>query len=149
MTTISMTRSPSPSIRPAAAARSGPAAQRLRKGLARLMHRACAVGAAGVARGDEAITGPVPCQVTYQLPMPHAAVRRFASPLGLRLSCVRGDLWITVDGEPEDHVLAAGESFEPTSTRRVIVYALQPAVLRVQPVTSGARPRSVWQADPD
>jgi len=149
MTTISMTPSPCPSIRPAAGARPGSAAQWLRQGLARLMHWAGAVGAAGVARGGEATPGQVPSQVTYQVPMPHATVRRFASPLGLRLSCVRGDLWITVDGEPDDHVLAAGESFEPTSTRRVIVYALQPAVLRVQPVTSGARPRLVLQADPD
>jgi len=132
MTTISITSSPGSSIRPAAAAtHPWPGALWLRRGLARLMHLA---GPLGVARGGEAATA-------YQVPMPHASVRRFTHPFGLRLTCVRGDLWITVDGEPEDHVLAAGESFEPTSGRRILVYALQPAVLRVQPLAAGAPPR--------
>jgi Protein of unknown function (DUF2917) len=30
---------------------------------------------------------------------------------GLRVSCLRGDLWITQADDPQDVVLAAGESF--------------------------------------
>lgn len=87
--------------------------------------------------------------VAYQVPVPGGTLRRFTRPRGLRLTCVRGDLWITVDGDPVDHVLAAGEHFEPTDSRRVLVYGLGDAVLRVQPAPAlQPKPRLVLQADP-
>ena len=46
-------------------------------------------------------------------------------PAGRRLTCMAGCLWITVDGEPRDIVLEAGESFEASSDERVLVYALE------------------------
>jgi len=99
--------------------------------------------AVGAASADDAIA--------YQVPLAHGAVRRFTRPRGMRLSCVRGHVWITVDGDPADHVLVAGESFLPAGTRRVIAYGLDDAVLRVQPARApctGGAPRLVVQADP-
>lgn len=112
--------------------------------------------AVGAASADEA--------TAYQLPLRHGRLRSFTRPHGLSMHCVRGTLWITVDGEAADHVLAAGASFEPTSARRVLVYALEDAVLRVQPAApawpdhrqaanlhmtpTATRPRLVVQADP-
>lgn len=87
--------------------------------------------------------------VAYQVPVSRSSLRGFTRPRGLRLSCVRGDLWITVDGDPIDHVLAAGEHFEPADSRRVLVYGLGDAVLRVQPAPAlQPKPRLVLQADP-
>jgi len=101
--------------------------------------------AAGSASADDA--------TAYQVPLAHGTVRRFTRPRGLRLNCVRGALWITVDGDLADHVLAAGESFEPASARRVLVYGLDDAVLRVmprpaRPGQAARRTRLVVQADP-
>lgn len=54
--------------------------------------------------------------------LPCHQMRRLVGPVRVRTES--GLLWITVDGQPEDILLAAGESrhFEPEE--RVIVYAL-------------------------
>ncbi len=38
-------------------------------------------------------------------------IRRVHHPVGRRVECVTGSLWITQDGDLRDIVLAAGESF--------------------------------------
>ena len=38
-------------------------------------------------------------------------IRRVHRPVGRRIECVSGSLWITQDGDPRDIVLSAGESF--------------------------------------
>ena len=38
-------------------------------------------------------------------------IRRVHRPLGRRVECVSGTLWITQDGDPRDIVLAPGDSF--------------------------------------
>lgn len=85
--------------------------------------------------------------VAYQVPLAQAAMRCFDRPRGLRFTCVRGALWITLDGEGVDHVLHAGESFEASSRRRVIAYGLEDAVLRVVPAAMPRPLRLVMQAD--
>jgi hypothetical protein len=53
-----------------------------------------------------------------------------------RLAVVSGTAWITVDGDPRDIVLEAGESFVVDSAKPVIVFALQgPASVELQPRT--------------
>jgi hypothetical protein len=72
-------------------------------------------------------------------------VRRFAPPL--QLSAVHGVLWVTVDGEPEDIVLEAGESRRFDGRRPVLAMALGgPARLRALPTVPAARGwRWPWQ----
>jgi len=138
MTTISMT--PTPVLTP-----SGVLAW-----LAGWLRRLRPWGRRGVGRLDD-VVGAVSADdaVAYQVPVPGGTLRSFTRPHGLRLACVRGDLWITVDGDPVDHVLAAGEHFEPSDARRVLVYGLGDAVLRVLPAPAlRAKPRLVLQADP-
>ena len=47
------------------------------------------------------------------------------------LVCEAGELWVTLDGEGEDHVLRAGERLVVTANASVIVSATREAVLRV------------------
>ena len=50
------------------------------------------------------------------------------------LACASGSLWITLDHDPRDIVLSAGERWTAPANRRVIVYALEASALRIAPV---------------
>ncbi len=52
-------------------------------------------------------------------------VRRVPSPLGRRIECLSGVIWVTQDGDRRDIVLEAGEAFEFDRTRGVLVSALK------------------------
>lgn len=73
--------------------------------------------------------------LTVDLNMPHKALQSI--PAGaLRLVCREGSVWITLDHDERDVVLNEGESFVTQPHHRVIAYALQPAVLRLEPHAS-------------
>ena len=44
-------------------------------------------------------------------PLAKGRIRRVHHPLGRRVECVSGALWVTQDGDPRDIVLTAGDSF--------------------------------------
>jgi hypothetical protein len=48
------------------------------------------------------------------------------------LVCEAGELWVTLDGQDADYVLARGEGMVIASNARVIVSATRPAVLRMR-----------------
>jgi len=56
-------------------------------------------------------------------------------PQGLRIDCVEGCVWITLDGDTRDTVLEAGSSFRADRQQRALVHALEPSQVRVSPVT--------------
>jgi hypothetical protein len=43
---------------------------------------------------------------------------------GVTVTCRAGSVWLTVDGDPNDYILEAGESFALPGRGRVLVYAL-------------------------
>jgi hypothetical protein len=45
----------------------------------------------------------------------------------VQIRCTAGSLWITLDHDPRDIVLAPGESFSTGEHRRALLYALEPA----------------------
>ena len=47
------------------------------------------------------------------------------------INCVQGIIWITQEGDLEDHVLMPGEQFEATKPGLVVVEALRDARLRI------------------
>ena len=49
---------------------------------------------------------------------------RFANARGTRIECRRGALWITVDNDPRDVLLDAGQSFTLDSNEGTIVQAI-------------------------
>jgi Protein of unknown function (DUF2917) len=50
---------------------------------------------------------------------------------GLTLSCEEGEVLVTCEGDPEDHVLAAGSSLHCEQRGRVVVAGLLPSLVRV------------------
>jgi hypothetical protein len=54
-------------------------------------------------------------------------IRRIQRPLGRRVECVSGSLWITQDGDPRDIVLAPGESFAFDHKGDALISALDDA----------------------
>ncbi|HZZ84251.1 MAG TPA: DUF2917 domain-containing protein [Anaeromyxobacteraceae bacterium] len=52
---------------------------------------------------------------------------------GVAIRCERGTVWITVEGDPEDHVLAAPGVFETHGRGRVAAQALERARITVLP----------------
>ncbi|ATB27380.1 EamA family transporter [Melittangium boletus] len=52
---------------------------------------------------------------------------------GLRLSCRAGLVWLTREGDREDHVLKPGQALQVEGPGRVVVQALRPAHLCVSP----------------
>ena len=56
-----------------------------------------------------------------------------ASPLGCRIECVRGSIWITHDGDLRDMTLSARDSHLADRRARMLVQALEPCALRIRP----------------
>lgn len=70
------------------------------------------------------------------LRLEHKALYSLPDAAGLALTCHEGVVWLTVDGDPRDFVLEAGETFETPERSRVLIYAL--ARSRVSIVASTA-----------
>jgi hypothetical protein len=58
---------------------------------------------------------------------------------GVGIECRSGSVWITLDHDPRDIVLAPGERFEGDQHRRVLVSALEPSCITV----SGSQPAAL------
>jgi hypothetical protein len=50
---------------------------------------------------------------------------------GATLACLEGELWLTREGDSEDHILGPGGSFRVRRGDRAAVQALQPSRLRL------------------
>ena len=57
--------------------------------------------------------------------LPKGRIRRVAAPIGRRVECVSGVLWVTQDGDRRDIVLEAGEAFDFDRAEGVLISALQ------------------------
>ena len=55
---------------------------------------------------------------------------------GLDVECESGALWITVEGDPEDHVVKAPDHFSTAAHRRVAALALESSHLAVKKAAS-------------
>lgn len=66
-------------------------------------------------------------------PLPHRQMLRLPHPEGQLIVCNTGTLWVTVEGEPEDHVLEAGDCFLARTDAPVVVEALSLASMTVHP----------------
>jgi len=76
---------------------------------------------------------------------------RLEDARGTRLRAVRGTLWVTLDADPRDIVLSAGEAFTVDTDERVVVTSLgECATLDVRSAQRAprlwARLRSLWPA---
>jgi hypothetical protein len=62
----------------------------------------------------------------------HQAMFDVSDASVVALRCDEGCVWITLDDDPRDIVLEAGDSFETDQRRHAIVYALRPSMLTVR-----------------
>lgn len=59
------------------------------------------------------------------------------SDVDLTLICLEGELWLTRDLDPEDHILQSGQRFTIVRSDKAIVHALRQSRIRLIPSTSG------------
>jgi len=52
-------------------------------------------------------------------------------PQGSVVECLEGCVWITLDGDVRDVVIAGGQSFRPDRSRRTLIHALESSRVRV------------------
>jgi hypothetical protein len=62
-----------------------------------------------------------------QLQLARKALYSIADASGIEVTCAEGAVWLTLDGEEQDYVLEAGQSFETAEHRRALVYAFEPS----------------------
>ena len=67
---------------------------------------------------------------------------------GVQILCRSGSLWVTLDGDPRDIVLDAGDQFTATEHRRALIYALGPASLSLSMAPATRPARRTWRARP-
>lgn len=68
----------------------------------------------------------------YQVLLDHQGLFDIADAAGVTLRCDEGDVWLTLDNDPRDIVLKAGEVFTTDEHRHALVYALSPSKLTLQ-----------------
>ena len=84
----------------------------------------------------------------FDLSLDHQALFNVADAAGVQILCREGSLWVTLDGDPRDIVLDAGDSFTATEHRHALIYALTPASLSLA-IASGVAPvRRKWPSRP-
>ncbi|MED5621946.1 DUF2917 domain-containing protein [Ideonella sp. BN130291] len=66
------------------------------------------------------------------LTLPPRALHTLHDAQGTQITCNEGCLWVTLDHDPRDIVLEAGQSFTVPDARRTLVYALKASRLALQ-----------------
>ncbi|WP_439519896.1 DUF2917 domain-containing protein [Hydrogenophaga sp.] len=78
-------------------------------------------------RSARAIQGPQATTVR----MKKNELLSIARPLGCRIDCIQGGVWITQDSDERDTLLSAGEHHVADRRTRLIVQALEAGVVRI------------------
>ena len=84
----------------------------------------------------------------FDVDLPKHTTFTLADAHGVAVRCVAGSLWITLDGDIRDIVLAPGEGYAGDAHRRALVTALTPSRLAVEvprPVLAKAQARIPWR----
>jgi len=77
----------------------------------------------------------------FDLSLAHKAMFSVSDASGVQIVCRTGSLWITLDDDPRDVVLDAGESFLTTEHRRALIYAMEESSLSLAMAqVSGLKP---------
>jgi len=78
---------------------------------------------------------PLPSRIDLE----HRSVLALDDPSDVNLTCREGTLWLTLDGDPRDYVLEAGDSFRTVEHRRALVYALTPSRVELSACLGGKK----------
>ena len=63
--------------------------------------------------------------------LPARQLFEIADASAARILCTAGCLWLTLDGDPRDVILQAGDRFEPAQPRRLLLYAIEPSAFQL------------------
>ena len=69
-----------------------------------------------------------------ELLLPHRTVHRVATGAAFEVACRQGALWITLDNDPRDIVLEAGQRFTTPAKSQALLYALKASRVTLTPV---------------
>lgn len=72
--------------------------------------------------------------------LPRRAMLKLADAATVQIECRSGSLWITLDDDPRDFIVEAGQRFSTPAHTQAIIYALQAAVVVVQQAQRPAAP---------
>ena len=72
------------------------------------------------------------CPHQYQVSLGHQGLFDIADAAGVTVRCDEGSVWLTLDNDPRDFVLEAGEVFTTAEHRHALVYALGTASITLQ-----------------
>ncbi|BEP63857.1 hypothetical protein GmRootV213_44110 [Variovorax sp. V213] len=91
----------------------------------------------------------------FHVSLPTRSIFAVPDGAGVGIECRSGSVWVTLDRDPRDVVLAPGERFEGTEHRRVLVSALEASCITVSDAQPAAMPlpvpagrRSPWRLLP-
>jgi hypothetical protein len=79
----------------------------------------------------------------------YRALFRVPDAGGLRIVCTAGCLWVTVDGDPRDILLEAGESFEADGHAPALLYAMEASAFLLAPRLQGSSRRNAAKNSSD
>lgn len=82
----------------------------------------------------------------FDLSLAHKAMFSVSDAAGVQMICREGSLWVTLDDDPRDIVLDAGEHFITTEHRRALIYAIEDSSLSLSVALSVVTPRRAGQA---
>jgi hypothetical protein len=93
-----------------------------------------------------------PVSSRFHVSLPTRSIFAVPDGAGVGIECRSGSVWVTLDHDPRDIVLAPGERFEGTEHRRVLVSALRASCITVSdaqpaamPLPAPVRRRSPWR----
>ena len=72
-----------------------------------------------------------PAHQAFNLNLAHHAAFSVPDAANVRIACVEGTVWITLDNDPRDIVLEACGVFITPEHRRAIIYAMKPSQITV------------------
>jgi hypothetical protein len=77
----------------------------------------------------------------FSLSLRHKGLFSVPDAADIRIACVEGTVWITLDSDPRDIVLEASGVFITQEHRRALVYAMEPSTITVTPAPPAAAPQ--------
>ncbi|RRH89161.1 DUF2917 domain-containing protein [Variovorax beijingensis] len=96
-----------------------------------------------------------PLSSRFHLSLPTRSIFAVPDGAGVGIECRSGSVWVTLDRDPRDIVLAPGERFEGSEHRRMLVSALEASCITVSDAQPAAMPlpppvrrRSPWRLLP-
>jgi len=84
----------------------------------------------------------------FDMGLPARSIYRVADAADVRITVRSGAVWITMDNDPVDRVLVAGEQFSTSQHRRALVSALEPSCIAVAPVVERTMRQPAPQRSP-